>query len=137
MIYQLSETDKACLIILKEKIFLHYKEDDAQILDEIINRAILNDWMSKDDVYELIERLPKIIPMPVEKINDETESHNAEWNVYIDEHKARYRHEMEKLHQILSNWIFLECAVHRKSMEYFEKGNKKVNLNNVGQGIKK
>lgn len=134
MIYQLSETDKVRLKVLKEKIQFHYKEEDARILDEIINRALINGWMDKDDVYELIEILPKIIPMPVEKSHKKLETQNQDWGEYVDEHKARYRREMERLLQVLSNWVFMESAVHRKNME---RHNEKRILHHIEQGMKK
>ncbi len=134
MIYQLSETDKVRLKALKEKIHFHYKDEDAQILDEIISRALINGWMDKDDVYELIEILPKIIPMPVEKSREKAETQNQDWDEYIDEHRAKYKHETERLLQVLSNWVFMESAVHQKNME---RCNGKRNLHHIGQGMKK
>lgn len=106
-------------------------------MNEIIDRALLNGWMSKDDVYELVEVLPRIIPSPKEAPKEETESKSVDWNEYIDEQRVRYRREMERLHQTLSTWIFMQSAVYRKNMEPLEKTVGKTKFNSIGQGIKK
>lgn len=137
MIYQLSETDKAQLSTFRTQLFHRYREEDALIMNEIIDRALLNGWMSKDDVYELVEVLPRIIPSPKEAPKEETESKSVDWNEYIDEQRVRYRREMERLHQTLSTWIFMQSAVYRKNMEPLEKTVGKTKFNSIGQGIKK
>ena len=137
MTYQLSETDRNQLRTVRAQLFIRYKEEDALIMDEIIERALLNGWISKDDVYELVEILPKIIPSPIEKLQVKTESRNADCDEHIDEQRVRYRLEMERLHQTLSNWIFMQSAIYRKNMESLEKPVGKAKPNNIGQGIKK
>lgn len=137
MIYQLSETDKAQLSTFRTQLFHRYREEDALIMDEIIDRALLNGWMSKDDVYELVEVLPRIIPSLQETPQEKSESQSMDWNEHIDEQRVRYRREMERLHQTLSNWIFMHSAVYRKNMEPLEKPVGKAKFNSVGQGIKK
>lgn len=137
MTYQLSETDKAQLSTFRTQLFHRYREEDALIMDEIIDRALLNGWMSKDDVYELVEVMPRIIPSPKETPKEKSESQSVGWNEYIDEQRVRYRREMERLHQTLSTWIFMQSAVYRKNMEPLEKPVGKTKFNSVGQGIKK
>lgn len=55
-------------------------------------------WMDKDDVYELIEVLLRIIPLPDEESQVRSESQNTDWNEYIDERRAMYRYKMKQLH---------------------------------------
>ena len=136
MTYQLNETDKAQLSTFRTQLFYRYREEDALIMDKIIERALLNGWMSKDDVYELVEVLPRIIPSPQETPQEKSESQSVDWNEYIDEQRARYKREMERLRQTLSNWIFMQSAVYRKNMELLEKPVGKVKFNSIGQGIK-
>lgn len=137
MTYQLSETDKVQLSTFRTQLFHRYREEDALIMDEIIDRALLNGWMSKDDVYELVEVLPRIIPSPKETPQEQSESQSVDWNEYIDEQRVRYRREMERLHQTLSTWVFMQSAVYRKNMEPLEKPVGKAKFNSIGQGIKK
>ena len=137
MTYQLSETDKAQLSTFRAQLFYRYREEDALMMDKIIDRALLNGWMSKDDVYELVEVLPRIIPSPKETPQEKSESQSADWNEYIDGQRVRYRREMERLHQTLSTWIFMQSAVYRKNMESLEKPVGKAKFNSIGQGIKK
>lgn len=137
MTYQLSETDKAQLHILREQIFLQYRKEDAQKIDKIIDRTLINGWIDKDDVYELIEVLPRIIPLPKEEPQVKPKSQHTDWNEYIDERRARFRREMERLHQTLSNWIFMQSAVCRKNIEPLSGPVGKAKFDNIGQGIKK
>lgn len=137
MTYQLSETDKAQLRTLREQIFLQYNEEDALKMEKIIARSLPNGWMDKDDVYELIDVLPRIILSPKEEPQIKPESQNLDWNVYIDERRARYKHEMERLHQTLSNWVFMQSTVYRKNMEPLASSIGRAKINNMGQGIKK
>lgn len=137
MIYQLSETDKAQLHTLKEQIFRQYKEDDAHKIKNIITRALQNGWVDKNDVYELIDILPRMIPTPEEESQIKPETQNTDWDEYIDEHRARYKREMERLYQTLSNWVFMQSAVYRKNIETIANPTEKARFNNMGQGIKK
>ena len=77
-------------------------------MDEIIDRALLNGWMSKDDVYELVEVLLRIIPSSKETPKEKPKSKSVDWNEYIDDQRVRYRSEMERLMQTLSTWIFMQ-----------------------------
>lgn len=106
-------------------------------MDEIIDRVLFNGWIGKDDVYVLIEVLPRIIPSPIEKPQVKVESQNTDWKEYIDEQRARYRREMEQLHQMLSNWVFMQSSIYRKNMEPIEKPVGKAKFNNIGQRIQK
>ncbi len=137
MTYQLSETNKAQLSTFRTQLFYSYREEDALKMDEIIDRALLNGWMSKDDVYALVEVLPRIIPSPKETRQEKSESQSADWNEYIDGQRARYRREMERLHQTLSTLIFMQSAVYRKNTDSLEKPVGKAKFNSIGQGIKK
>jgi DNA-binding transcriptional MerR regulator len=137
MAYQLSKTDVNQLQTLRGQIPLHYSDEDAVRLVDIIDRALLNVCLDNDDVYELLEVLPKIIPSSQEKTQSESEIQNTDWNEYIDERRARYKREMERLHQILSNWVFMQSAVYRKNMEPFDRPTERSKANNIGLGIKK
>lgn len=137
MAYQLSKTDMNQLQTLRGQIPLHYSDEDAVRLVDIIDRALLNGCLDKDDVYELLEVLPKIIPSSQEKIQSESETQNTDWNEYIDERRARYKREMERLHQMLSNWVFMQSAVYRKNMVSLDRPIEKLKANNIGLGIKK
>lgn len=137
MAYRLSKTDVNQLQILRDQISLHYSDEDAARLVDIIDRALLNDCLDKDDVYELLEVLPKIIPSSQEKAQSELEIQNTDWNEYIDERRARYKREMERLHQVLSNWVFMQSAAYRKNMEPLDRPIERSRANNIGLGIKK
>ena len=137
MAYQLSKTDVNQLQTLKGQIPLHYSDEDAVRLVDIIDRALLNGCLDNDDVYELLEVLPKIIPSSQEKTQSEPEIQTKDWNEYIDERRARYKREMERLHQMLSNWVFMQSAVYRKNMDPLDRPIERSKGNNIGLGIKK
>ena len=136
MTYQLSETDMKQLQTLRGQIPLHYSEDDAVRMVDIIDRALLNGCLDKNDIYELLEVLLRIIPSSTGKTLFESGTQNTDWNEYIDEHRARYRHKMEQLHQVLSNWVFMLNAVYRKNMEPPDRSVDRSKSNNIGLGIK-
>lgn len=136
MAYQLSKTDVSQLQTLRGQIPLHYSDEDAVRLVDIIDRALLNGCLDNDDIYELLEVLPKIIPSSQEKTQSESEIQNTDWNEYIDERRARYKREMDRLHQMLSNWVFMQNAVYRKNMEPFDRPTERSKANNIGLGIK-
>lgn len=136
--YQLNETDRVQFQILKEQVFLYYVEEDALKIDIIIERALLNGWIDKSDIYELIEVLPRIVSSLTNVESHITiDSQNTDWNVYIDERRGKYKREVDRLYQLLSNWIFMHNVIYRKNVKSFENQNKKVMSINIGQGIKK
>lgn len=137
MAYQLSKTDVNQLQTLRGQIPLHYSDEDAVRLVDIIDCALLNGCLDNDDIYELLEVLPKIIPSSQEETQSESETQNTYWNEYIDERRARYKREMERLHQMLSNWVFMQSAVYRKNMEHLDSPIERSKANNIGLGIKK
>jgi hypothetical protein len=138
MTYQLNETDRVQFQILKEQVFLYYVEEDALKIDIIIERALLNGWIDKSDIYELIEVLPRIVSSLTNIESHVTiDSQNTDWNVYIDERRGKYKREVDRLYQLLSNWIFMHNVIYRKNVKSFENQNKKVMSINIGQGIKK
>lgn len=137
MAYQLSKTDVNQLQTLRGQIPLHYSDEDAVRLVDIIDRALLNGCLDNDDIYELLEVLPKIIPSSQEETQSESETQSTYWNEYIDERRARYKREMERLHQMLSNWVFMQSAVYRKNMEPRDSPIERSKANNIGLGIKK
>lgn len=138
MTYQLNETDRVQFQILREQVFLYYVEEDALKIDIIIERALLNGWIDKSDIYELIEVLPRIVSSLTNIESHVTiDSQNTDWNVYIDERRGKYKREVERLYQLLSNWIFMHNVIYRKNVKSFENQNKKVMSINIGQGIKK
>lgn len=138
MTYQLNETDRVQFQILKEQVFLYYVEEDALKIDIIIERALLNGWIDKSDIYELIEVLPRIASSLTNIESHVTiDSQNTDWNVYIDERRGKYKREVDRLYQLLSNWIFMHNVIYRKNVKSFENQNKKVMSINIGQGIKK
>ena len=137
MAYQLSKTDVNQLQTLRGQIPLHYSDEDAVRLVDIIDRALLNGCLDNDDIYEVLEVLPKILPSSQEETQSESETQNTYWNEYIDERRARYKREMERLHQMLSNWVFMQSAVYRKNMEHLDSPIERSKANNIGLGIKK
>lgn len=138
MTYQLNETNRVQFQILREQVFLYYVEEDALKIDIIIERALLNGWIDKSDIYELIEVLPRIVSSLTNIESHVTiESQNTDWNVYIDERRGKYKREVDRLYQLLSNWIFMHNVIYRKNVKSFENQNKKVMSINIGQGIKK
>lgn len=94
--YQLNETDRVQFQILKEQVFLYYVEEDALKIDIIIERALLNGWIDKSDIYELIEVLPRIVSSLTNIESHVTiDSQNTDWNVYIDECRGKYKREVD------------------------------------------
>lgn len=136
MIYQLSKTESAQLIALKEQLFLYYNEDDAKKLYVIIDRALCNGWIDKDDIYKLIEVLPRIIPLPKEHSSQKADAQNTDWNEYIDEHRVKYKREMERLYHILSNWVFMQNAIYQKNSDPIEESAADGFSNTIHHGIK-
>lgn len=120
MRYYLSETEinqiKVWLTMLPE----YYSEQDAAKLLGIFQKAIVSANLESNDVYELLEYLPRMIPKVYEETNCPKEEQNYDWHVNLDMKKANYRREIKKLFQLLSNWIFLQnahCCKNRETVE--------------------
>ena len=137
MQYNLTQTQVLQIASLVEDFDKYYSNSDVFILRNIVNKAVSNMFLDESDVYELIEVLPRIIPLPKDLPQVKSEGQSADWKEYIDERRTRYKREMERLHQMLSNWVFMQSAIYRKNMEPFEKPIGKVKSNDIGQGIKK
>lgn len=137
MKYNLTQTQALQITAWLEDFERYYCDSDNLILRNIANKAVVNMYLDETDVYELIEVLPRMIPLPKEEPRITSEIQNTDWNDYIDERRARYKREMERLHQELSNWVFMQSAVYRKNMEPLDRPIERSKANNIGLGIKK
>lgn len=117
MVYHLNETELNQLNVWCPQLFKYYSEADTLLIENIVIRALSNGYLDADDIYELIELLPRIIPENSDRQNDKQEDHIENGYGYMDEQKARYKREMGRLRQTLSSWIFLQSAVYRKNMQ--------------------
>lgn len=115
----------------------YYSEDDASILKTIIQKAVTSKYLGESDIYKLLDVLPKIVSMLDEKSQIIKENFNTDWNEYIDEHRAKYKRETEKLYHLLSNWVFMQSAVYRRNMEPLTSLLDKAQHKSNNQGIKK
>lgn len=97
-------------------MFKYYSGTDTLLIEDIVIRALSNGYLDADDIYELIELLLRIIPESFDRQNDKID-HIENGHGYMDEQKARYKREMDRLRQILLSWIFLQSAVYRKTMQ--------------------
>lgn len=113
-IYHLSETDtnqiKTWLPLLPE----YYSESDAAKLLIIFQKAITSAYLEKNDVYELLEYLPRTIPKLHEERCCPKDEQSTNWHVYLDEKQITFKRNLEKLYHLLSNWIFLQNSLCHK-----------------------
>jgi hypothetical protein len=137
MKYDLTQTQVLQIMAWLEEFERYYCDSDILILKNIANKAVVNMYLDETDVYELIEVLPRMIPLPKEEPRVNSEIQNTDWNEYIDVRRARYKREMERLHQVLSNWVFMQSAVYRKNMEPLDRPVERLKSNSIGLGIKK
>lgn len=137
MKYNLTQTQVLQIAVWAVDFDKYYSSSDVLVLTNIAKKAVSNMFLDESDIYELMEVLPRIIPSPQEPPQEKSESQSVDWNEYIDEQRARYRREMERLHQMLSTWIFMQSAVYRKNVEPLEKTVGEIKFNSIGQGIKK
>ena len=137
MQYDLTQTQVLQIAVWAEAFDKYYSNSDVLILRSIAQKAVSDMFLDESDIYELMEVLPRIIPSPQEAPQEKPVSQSVDWNEYIDEQRTRYRREMERLHQTLSNWIFMQSTVYWKNMEPIEKPVGKAKFNSIGQGIKK
>lgn len=136
MQYNLTQTQVLQISTWVDDFDKYYSDIDALILRSIAKKAVSNMFLDEADVYALMEVLPRIIPSPPKKFQEKSENQSVNWNEYIDGQRIRYRREMECLHQMLSNWIFMQSAAYRKKIDPLEKPIGKARFNNIGQGIK-
>lgn len=133
MIHHLSETDMAQLETLKERANSYYHKEDAIRLERVIERVLQKGLMDETDIYELIDVLPKIIPMPVEEDFPE-EKQGTDWKECIDENHSMFKREMEKLYQMLSNRVFMQNAIYQRNLEH-RNPHCKIRSNDIKHGI--
>ncbi len=128
MIYYLNQNDIIRMEALKLQSYSQYSVDDAKMLNAIISKAITDKYICKEDAAELIKILPRIIPASVEQTEYFDEEPDVTLFDRINEEKGRYKHEMEKLRLMLSQWLFMNSAVYQKKTNKSEnKGNRRFN----------
>ena len=128
MIYYFNLADIIQMKALKLQLYSQYSANDAKMLDAIISKAIANKYICKEDAAELIKILPRIIPVSVEQTEYFEEESEVMWFDRINEEKERFKHEMEKLRLMLSQWLFMNSAVYQQKTNKSEnKRNRKFN----------
>lgn len=136
MVYYLNEIELNQLSVWSSQLFRYYSESDALLLSGIADKAQSNAYLDENDIYELLELLPRITSEKEEKISEEHKDVDSDWRGYIEEHQARYRREIDRLHQMLSSLIFLQSAVYRKNIKPEGNPLKKVPIIGQEHGIK-
>lgn len=117
MIYHLNEAEQMQIQTWIPLIQDYYAESDAVQLAAILQNALSNGFVDEKEIYRLLDLLPQIIPGPHEEIKGADASEETGWDAYISEQQARYKREMNKFRQLLSNRIFLQNAVYRRDPE--------------------
>ena len=117
MIYAFSETERCQLLAWLPSFSENYSVADAARLEYIIQAALTKGFFDENDVSELLDLLPRIIPSPVDESKEAKVDDNPDWNVYLDEHQERFKREIEALRKQLSNWLFMQSVLYRKSIE--------------------
>lgn len=120
MVYHLNKTELSQISTWSAQLSGCYSESDAIQLCNIARKALANGYLDENDVYELLDLLPRIIPEPEEQEIRKSDDDIVDWQEYMDEHQVKYKREMDKLRQTLSNWIFLQSAVYRKNIKPVE-----------------
>lgn len=136
MKYNLSQTQIGQIVACSKGFEWYYSKTNYLILINITEKAIMNQYLDEEDIYELLDVLPKIIPQYTREPDHMQEDSDSNWQEYIDEQWSRYKREMNKLHQSLSSLIFLQSAVYRKNMRSVDETLDKIIIKNEN-GIKK
>ena len=137
MQYYLNQTQIHQMEVHLFNIEKYYSENDASILKIIIQKAIISKYLDETDIYRLLDVLPRILPQSIDDLQIIQEESDNNWNEYIDEHRAKYKREMEKLYQALSSWIFMQKAVYQRNTKSLKGLVDRVKSKGDKQGIKK
>ena len=114
-LYYLNETELSQLNAWSVLLEQWYTPSDTLLLQDIINRSIYQKYIDIDDIYKLLELLPKIIPENCIEQNNKLEDSCEDWQSYMDEQRIRYKREVDKLCQVFLNWVFLQSSVYQKN----------------------
>lgn len=117
MIYAFSETERCQLLVWLPSFAANYAVADAARIEHIIQAALTKGFFDENDVSELLDLLPRIIPSPVDESKKAKDDDNPDWNMYLDEHQERFKREVEALRKQLSNWLFMQSVLYRRSIE--------------------
>ena len=137
MNYHLNETERKHIQTWIPLIQEYYLESDAVQLVAIMQNALSKGFMDENEIYQLLNLLPRIIPHQHEETAEVDVAEESKWDAYIDEQQARYKREIDKFRQLLSNWIFLQNAVYRRNLKPHSKAIEHGILKANKQGIKK
>ena len=132
MVYILNKTTQAMFREWNSSVANYYSTEDADSLRTIIQKGISAGYLSNDDVYDLLEVLPRIIPqISTNRIHeDDTDSERIDpWEENQNEQLNKLRKEVTHFHHVLSNWIFLQGAVYQKQLRY----RRDAELNRIGR----
>ena len=138
MLYHLNETELIQFNTWSTKLSRYYIESDVLHLHKIACKALTNGYLDENDIYELLDILPRIILDAKAEVVDQPAEDVTDWQENMDEQLVKYKREMDKLRQTLSNWIFLQSAVYRKNIKpaesssgrIYAKANKPGNIKN-------
>lgn len=137
MIYHLNETEIKQIQTWIPQIQEYYAESDAVQLAAILQNALSKGFMDENEIYRLLNLLPHIIPKQCEEMKEADDAEEIQWDAYIDEQQARYKREIDKFRQMLSNWIFLQNAVYQRNLKALSKPIDSGVLKGNNQGLKK
>lgn len=129
MNYHLNETERKQLQTWIPLVQAYYLESNAVQLVAIMQNALSKGFMDENEIYQLLNLLPRIIPRPHEEKAEVDVAEKFKWDAYIDEQQARYKREIDKFRQLLSNWIFLQNAVYRRNLKSHRKATERGILN--------
>ena len=119
-LYYLNESELYQLNVWSVLLEQWYTPSDTLLLQDIINRSLHQKCIDIDDIYKLLEFLPKIIPDNCIEQNNKIEDSCEDWQSYMDKQRIRYKREVDKLCQIFLNWVFLQSSVYHKSTKSIE-----------------
>lgn len=114
-LYYLNESELYQLNVWSVLLEQWYTPSDTLLLQDIINRSIHQKYIDIDDIYKLLDLLPKIIPNNCIEQNNKLEDNCEDWQSYMNEQRIRYKREVDKLCQVFLNWVFLQSSVYQKN----------------------
>lgn len=94
-----------------------YSESDSTVIRIIMSDAIRNATILQEDLYKLLEVLPRIIPVvDTESVTVTADELESDWTKYIFSRREKYKRDMEQIRRILTNLLFIQNAVHQRKL---------------------
>lgn len=133
MYIRLEESDICLLQTVNCHIDTLYEDDIVIELRRIIISSIVSKKITIEDLNRLLELLPQFKPHKQQENQKDPDEFSLDWPGFEECPNVKYKRECIRLHQQLNNLVFMQYAVHQKSVDpYFRKSIKGV----TGNGIK-